>query len=275
VPAKVVSYPHPVIGLRDDVAGELAPLDADLQCDGSLVRITVKDLRVTNPTVQAYIDTGAAGFMIRVHSARTYFRWSWTTSEASLTIEVPAAKLGSQVKVAHRVVALKPIQGYRPQGLHPDYGDVRFALAPGDVLAEGAEASFDIDSDFDPLTGSVGSIMQVKQGDHSRGAKVEFNVDKITIRIGKDDYAAYQSVRAGAPAILHSVVVLPVLVEAVALVQKGGDGVHDDLLWSGRLRSMIDAKGISLDGSLVEIAQELLANPLQRSCEEARRHLDA
>jgi hypothetical protein len=38
---------------------------------------------------------------------------------------------------------------------------------------------------------------------------------------------------------------------------------------------MIDAKGISLDGSLVEIAQELLANPLQRSCEEARRHLDA
>lgn len=271
--ARTVSYPHPVIGLRDDVEGEFPPLDAEVECDGAVVRITVRNLQVSNPTVQAYISTGAAAFMVRIHSPRTYFRRAWTTGEPALTIEIPAERLGSEVKVSHRIVATTAIQGYRPAGLHADYGDVRFALAPGDVLAEGTEASFHLDSDFDPLTGSVGSIMQVKIGEHDRGARVDYNVEKILIRIGKDDFPAYQAVKAGAPAILHSSVVLPVLVEAIAMVQKAGDGLSD-LLWFQRLESMLSARG-AMDGSLVDIAQQLLTNPLQRTLEEARRHIEA
>jgi hypothetical protein len=116
--------------------------------------------------------------------------------------------------------------------------------------------------------------MQVRRGEQDHGASVDFQCDKITVRVGKKEFDDYEAVRAGAPAILHSALVMPVLMEAISLVQKD-DGSVDGLLWFGRLRSMLQASGPDASGSLFEAAQRLLKNPLQRTCEEARRHIDA
>lgn len=275
--ARLISYPHPVLGLRDDVEGVLAVPDVEVDCDGENVKIDVRGLRVTNETIQTYVDGGIAAFAIRVHCGRTYFRRSWTTSSDSLSILIPATRVFDEVKLAYRVVAKHSIPNYRPRGLHPDYGEARFAVSAGDVLAEGEELTFWLENDFDPLAGSVGSIMQVQRGDHEHGVKVDYQADKITVRIGKEDFDAYQIVRAGAPSILHSALVLPVLVEAIQLLRKGDqEAFLEGLLWSGRLKAMLAAtQGASEAASVFEAAQALLQNPLLRTCEEARRHLDA
>ena len=272
--AKRVSYPHPVVGLGDDVEGAVLPFEVETTSDAREVKISISGLAVSNNTLNLLIGQAMAEFVVRVHCSQTFFRSAWATTRGSLDITIPIFRLAEEVRIAVRVCARVAIPEYRPDGLNPDYGDTRFAIEAGDVLAEGDQVKVFLSSDYDPLAGKVGSIMQVRRGPFEQGIRVDFNDQKISIEVGDKDFSLYSDVRAGAPALLHSGLVFPVLVEAIGQLAPA-DGPVDDLLWKSRLTAMLEAKGIDLANGPLMAAQALLQNPLRRTYEEAKRLLES
>lgn len=263
------SYPHPVLGSGDDVAGEIAPLNLRVDSHADRLVLNAGPLSSTNVTIATLIDQGLATFAIRVHCASTYFRRTWTSSRADVQIVIPASRLAETVKVRLRVIGRSPLESYRPQGLHSDYGDSTFSLESGDVLAEGEEVSFTAAKDFDPLAGAVSSFMRIECGDNDTGPfETRFYQSRILIRLARLDWANYQLIRSTAPQILHCAIVLPVLTEAIQIVRDQRDEFRD-LAWFQKVELMLDAAGISTDEPLLGAAQRLLQNPFSRAGQDA------
>jgi hypothetical protein len=269
--ARAFSFPHPVLGPGDDVAGELSPLGLTVTPHGDQIVLSAGPLSATNPTILTLIRQGLAEYAIRVHCAATYFRRTWTSSTPAMLIRIPANRLIGTVRVRLRVMANASLPAYRPEGLHLDYGETAFPLERGDILAEGEEVAFSADKDFDPLAGAVSSFMRVECSEKDTGPfETLFDHPRILIRLPKLDWANYQLLKGSAPQILHSAIVLPVLVEAIQLVWEGRDELRD-LGWFQKVELMLSAVGAQNGEPLVGTAQRLLQNPFSRTGQDAAK----
>ena len=244
------SYPHPVVGLHGDVEGELM-YDADVRATTRDVSITLSNLRTTNPTIVALLRVSRASFTVIVNCPATYYREGIDVSEPEHEISIPAERLLGRVQVNVAVCARTVIDAYRPEGLHPDYGEAVFVVDEGDALAVAEPMTFDIEKEFDPLRAPVSSFMRIKRGDFEQGPyQVRFDVERILIEMSHRDWASYTYLRDRTPQVLHSSVVLPVLAEAVSRVRS--DAESRDLNWGARVRAMLDAQAIADDEPLVQ-----------------------
>jgi hypothetical protein len=265
-----LSFPHPVLGHNDDLEGSLSPLQVLTESHVDSVVLTIPELAVSNPTLRELIRQRLAAFAVRVQCNSTYFRETWHTHESRLLVVIPSSRLANRVEVSVRIVALVELPHYQPEGLHPDYGEAAFSINRGDVLALGATMVFMADKEFDPLAGAVNSFMRVAKGHFDAGPfMVEFDGELISISVAGLDYDNYLQLRSHAPQVLHSALVLPVLMEAIAVVRLREDLAN--LKWAQHLRTMMDANEILAETSPLEAAQKILKSPFSRTCAEARK----
>ncbi|RKH41314.1 hypothetical protein D7Y23_33270 [Corallococcus sp. AB050B] len=263
--AKPVSYPHPVAGRGDEVTGELAPFELDVSKYGGDFILKISAVGISNITLDGFIRDGRASFAARVACAQTYFRESFVFAGNEHTIRIKASRLSERVEVSLRVCARKKIETYRPDGLHPDYGEASFLIDQGDVLAEGITKTFWATSDFDPLAGPVSSIMRIRQGDFDDGPfRVILESDRITIEMSKSDWKGYLFMRSQLPGVLHGAVVLPALTEAISGLRYRQDELQN-FLWVERLKDILNAKKCSENDPAVVVAQRLLDGPFSRA----------
>ncbi|QSQ11214.1 hypothetical protein [Myxococcus landrumensis] len=264
-----LSFPHPVLGHDDDLTGALSPLQLKVESDVNRVVLSIPELTVSNPTLRELIRQRFAVFAVRVQCNSTYFRETWHTHESRILLEVPASRLANRVEVSVRIVSSVELPHYKPEGIHPDYGDAAFSINQGDVLALGETMAFMADKDFDPLAGAVNSFMRVEKGHFNTGPfTTDFDGDLVFIRVAGLDYDNYLQLRSHAPQVLHSALVLPVLMEAIALVRTREDFAN--LKWAQHLRTMMDANEILAETPLLDAAQAILRSPFSRTCAEAR-----
>lgn len=269
--AQPTSFPHPVVGIGDDVRGMLrcnAP-DFDFGVDSTTVYLN--ELEITNSTIGRLIQDKEAAFTIRISCGATYYRESFQTHEAQLQILLPSAKLVGDVELQVRICALRKIESYRPEGLHPDYGDRSFSVQVGDLLAIGDDFAIRADKQFDPLAADIPSIMRVVRGKFDKGPfLVNFDTDQIVISLSAEDHERYGIASSVAPGVIHAAIVLPVLCEAIVRVRKPTD--QDDMVaemrWFQRLEAMLEARRIDVDESPVVAAQRLLEAPLKRALDD-------
>lgn len=266
--SRPTSFPHPVVGIGDDVKGELrcnAP-DFDFGVDTTVVLID--GLEVTNPTIAGLVRDREAAFAIRVSCGATYYRETFRTHGGQLQIKLPSATLVGDVELQVRVCALNRIERYRPEQLHPDYGERTFDVQVGDVIALGDDFSIRAEKKFDPLAADIPSIMRITRGKHPDGPfEVSFGGDLILIALSGVDHDLYGLARNVAPELIHAALVLPVLCEAIRLVRRRS--VEDDMLtglnWYRRLDAMLEARRIEADEEAILAAQKLLDSPLSRA----------
>lgn len=272
------SYPHPVIGNRDDVPGAAFQATVDVSTDKENVYLDVTTV-CSSDVVVDLVNEDAATYAVHVECSNTLFRTVFQFREAIKRLSIPADNLNAVVEVNTFVVATKNISGYRIPDAHTDYGDTSFDIGKGDVLAVAQGYTFDVESNFDSL-GRIGSIMQIVESseDGDRPLLVDMGRDKLTIILSKPDFGVYRLVR-GQDAVsgpLTCAIVLPVLVEALRVLV-GADGDNDDLRWSRILRRRVSALGRDLTESTdcLEVAQELLELPIRRALASARQLAEA
>lgn len=266
--SQAVTFPHPVVGLGDDVAGELRCNAPQLDFGVDNTTLSVDGFEMTNPTIAEFIRQEVAAFTVRVSCGATYYRESITSQGPSLQHILPSARLNGEVEIQVRVCARKKIDSYRPEGLHPDYGERTFVLQAGDVLALGDEFAVRADKQFDPLAADISSIMRVVCGAFDKGPfKVKFPSAQILIELSTEDYKRYGLASNTAPGVLHSALVLPVLAEAITYIR--GPSAQDDegALWYRRMKAMLEARRIDDDESALTAAQKLLDAPFSRALE--------
>ncbi|WP_163999620.1 hypothetical protein [Pyxidicoccus caerfyrddinensis] len=263
-----ISFPHPVVGVGDDVAGTLNCNAPELDFGVDNTTLSIDGLEVTDPTIAVLIQQREAAFTIRVTCGATYYRETFHTHDAQLQHVLPSAKLVGEVKLQVRVCTMRRIDDYRPAGLHPDYEGRSFTVQAGDVLAVGDDFTVHAVKQFDPLATDIPSIMRIVRGSHLKGPfKVNFFLDQIVIALSHEDHARYGLACHIAPGVIHASIVLPVLCEAIWLVQRGAK--EDDMLaeaqWFRRLKDMLETRGIDESGSSLDAAQKLLDAPLTRA----------
>ncbi|MBZ4416006.1 hypothetical protein [Myxococcus sp. RHSTA-1-4] len=265
---RTISFPHPVVGVGDDVDGALSCNEPELDFGVDTTALIVDGLQVENPTIAGLIRQGEAAFTVRVTCGATYYRETFQTQEGQLRHVLPTSKLLGDVKIQVRVCTLKRLESYRPEGLHPDYEGRSFAVQAGDVLAVGDDFTVRAEKQFDPLATDIPSIMRITRGKEKQGAfHVDFTREQIVISLSHEDYARYGVASNVAPGVIHSAVVFPVLCEAIAILCRPPE--ENEFLvetrWFPRLKEMLEARGIDASESLVIAAQKLLDAPLARA----------
>jgi hypothetical protein len=166
-----------------------------------------------------------------------------------------------------RVLAIEPLNGFRWERQHPDYGVTVFDLRVGDVLADGGSVQFEADKLYDPLDPPIGSCFKfVEDPNLRRGIRVTFEEDDaILVRLPRDVHRNLR-ILALRPELQISAVVLPALIQAVAFIQKTLKDGSEDLsnrVWFEAIRNVVDRLS-SFDDEPVQIAQKILDYPVDR-----------
>ncbi|MCY1042595.1 hypothetical protein OV208_14820 [Corallococcus sp. bb12-1] len=266
--ARPTSFPHPVVGIGDDLKGEVHcnPPDFDLGVDTTSVR--VDGLAVTNPSIASLVRDGVAAFTIRVSCGATYYRETFQSRSAQIQFTLPSSTLVGDVEIQVRVCSLQRLERYHPDQLHPDYGDRTFDIQVGDVLALGDDFSLRVDKQFDPLAADIPSIMRIMKGNNVSGPfEVDFWGEQIVVLLPADAHELYGIASNSSPELIHAALVMPVLCEAIRKVRQVSDeeATMVELPWYRRLEAMLEARRINDDESALSAAQKLLDMPLLRS----------
>jgi len=260
------SYPHPVVGNADDVPGAAYQATFEYASDPQFYYITIS-VACSSKTLSRLIDKGDACYVLHIECSNTMYRRAFEFTDESHRFQVPANHLNGTVEVNAFVRAKKNIAVYRLEGAHTDYEGASFRVEVGDVLAVGEGQLFEAESIHDSLK-RVGSIMVIERspqdGDHPM--MVELNSEKIRILLCKGDFDAYGKLKL-IPALtshLTTTIVLPVLIEALHVIESGDQG-YEHFKWHRNLQRRIEMLELAQDLDALTKAQRILDLPIRRA----------
>lgn len=264
------SYPHPVMGLNDDVAGEFFCELPVVDVEATTTRVDIRKLSVTNPSLQRAIADKCAAFVLTYRCGATFLRASKHTFNDNITIDFSNGELAGHVALSLHVCAVKELR-WCPEGLHQDYANASFTLPKGSVLALGPEFSFEVSDEFDPPSGSVTSLFTcIRASEKTASARIRFESnEKIQIILSGSEHDAFNKARAHFPAFVQSSLAYPALVEAITRLRNPQDG-DDDKVWFRRLSEILSLKDCE-DCDSFAAASKVLNRPFERSTRELFR----
>ena len=271
------SYPHPVVGNRDDVPGAAFQAAIEMTSDKQQIYLDA-NTACSSATINSLIESGAAAFILHVECSNTLFRRAYEFRTLRHRVTISADNLNEAVEVNIFVRALKDLHEYRVEKAHAEYGENRFEVNCGDILAVGEGHIFYIESSFDSMS-RIGSIMQITEApeDGDLPMRVEFNGDKIVIILSKKDFEDYKLLKAheGVAGPLTTTLVLPVLVEAIHMLRESDDATEDSRRWVRMLARRIEKLRLKIETEPIVLAQELLELPVKRALASSRMLADA
>lgn len=271
------SYPHPVIGNRDDVPGAAFQAALEMTADKQSVYVGA-EVACSCEALNALLSAGRASYALHVECSNTLFRRAYEFRTPKHRISIPADNLNDAIEVNVFARAIDHIPEYRIPEAHPDYAEAVFDIRRGDILAVGEGQIFHIESNFDTLS-RIGSIMQISESPKDGDIPMEpaFDGDKIVIFLSKNDFADYKVLKLheGVRGPLTTTIVLPVLVEALHVLKEDSAGMDDGRRWVRVLARRLEAEGVSMEMQPLLQAQALLELPVKRALSSSRMLAEA
>jgi hypothetical protein len=262
------SYPHPVVGNRDDVPGAAFQAAVEMTTDKQAIYLDAT-INCSSKTINDLIKKKDARFVMHVECSNTLYRKAFEFDGANYRAQIPIDNLNDAVEVNVFARATRGISGYRVDAANEDYGNVSFELDKGDILAVADGSLFYLDAPFDALS-PIGSIMQI-QASHEEGDRpmqVEYNAPKIIIYLSKQDFSDYNLLKNMEISVaLTTTIVLPVLIQAIDMARENED---DDLRWVRALKRRIELLQLNIEDDSLELAQKILELPVKRTLVSAR-----
>ncbi|MDA7660006.1 hypothetical protein OAG01_00200 [bacterium] len=280
------SYPHPVLGVGDDVAGtfELADPAAPIDREHDTLSLTGR-FDLEHDSIRKAVEAGDARISVRVHCLVTQYRKSFALKDcSSFDLPMPLPALSGAVDVTPMVVSSVSMSDYQPQGMHADYGKATFAIEPGSVIAVGSSFQFSVDPEFNGLKDRAESLI-VFRPDERLTAQTPFEVDpalpeRLVIKVSTEDLAMLRAIGPRVPRTIMSGLVVAAIAEAISQVkhpQSGDESEFESLPWFQRMnelhlratqgRSLLDAD------CPLEAAQVILDSPLHGGLKELESYV--
>lgn len=271
------SYPHPVLGNRDDVPNAAFQATLEMTADKQSIYVAA-EIACSCDVLNSLLATGDVAFVMHVECSNTLFRRAYDFRETPHRIAIPVDNLNDAVEVNVFMRAVNRIPAYRIPEAHPDYGDATFDVRRGDILAVAEGLVFHIESSFDSLS-RIGSIMQITASEKDGDIPMEpdFVHDKIVIFLSKSDFADYKVLKRheGVAGPLTTTIVLPVLVEALHVLNEDNEGIDDTRRWVRALTRRIESLNLVKETQPILLAQKLLELPVKRALSSSRMLAEA
>lgn len=268
-----ISFPHPVLGVADDVQGFYKPKFVPL-LDRDKITLTV-EYSLSNQTLQKLISEKKAFFAVELNCPQTIYRTTWHSYDKNQLIEISSSELRNGVEVSFYIVAGQDITDYIIDGANQDYAGYKLDIGKGDVLAYDGVYKFIAGKTW-ASTSSIESIFDVQKYNKEDGPMEIITTDeRIILKLSKTDFAKYaETCRAHQfYSVIHSSIALPALMFALTEMMESDPDSQEDgdsCLWKEAIESRINndeiLKKIGRDKTKIpEIAQILLKNPIDRT----------
>ena len=152
------SLPHPVLApFRDDVSPNDFRLKLDISSDTENWYLNVR-FEYSNPSLKGLIQSGKVTYSVHVECRRNFYRELFSFSEPVKQLVIKANELVGRVEVSGFIRAHESIEEYSIEGAHSDYGNAKFQIRVGDILAVDRTQQFEAYVDYDPLK-NIASIL--------------------------------------------------------------------------------------------------------------------
>jgi hypothetical protein len=256
-------FPHPVLGIEDDVLGEFT---AELTYKSDKDFITLSPtFKLVEDSLQQLIESDKAYFLTQVYCRGTMFREIFK-SKSSLPdpIIIPSIKLKHEVEVHFFICAKQDIEKYFSKSFHLEYKGSKFVVDRSDILAYGGKAKFVANKSPEELR-SVSSLIRIKNSEKTPHPMWnEYDGEKIEIMLCEDDYNNYQLTLKNRifHNLLHSAIVLPALIDALYFIDSPESKDYEEKRWYKALRNI---KSNSKVQDNFQIAQNILDQPNERT----------
>lgn len=257
-------YPHPVLGIRDDIDGSFqCHMTVEVDKDNTIV---TPQLKLDNKDLEKLVSLKKASFCIHTYCRGTMFREVFRIKDpVSYKITIPTYKLNGETEMDFFICAEEELNNYSNSGSNIDYKGYVFQIEKGDIIAYGGKAIFYSNKSPEQLK-SVSAIMNIKNSGQKNGPFFnEYDGPKITINISDSDYDQYQILKQYKSLIpvIHSSLVFPALYEALNFMEydEAADQ-YNEFDWYKLLRKRLEEiKG----NTLLEKAQNILDLPINRT----------
>lgn len=257
-------YPHPVLGIGDDITGSI-DVDLKVASNGKEIEIT-PTFKLVNEDLQKMMEENKVLFTSHVYCRGTMYRNVFkTTKHIPEPIKISSEKLNGEVEIDFFICANENITGYKNVAFNSDYAGYSFSVDKGDILAYGGKGKFYANKSPEELK-SISALMNISStGKDNHPMYNDYTGEKITIMLCQSDYENYQIVK-GSPSlwwnILLSCIVLPALTEALHYISSSESLEFSERRW---YKMLSEIKSKSKDGTEIEIAQRILDHPNNRS----------
>lgn len=264
MPNSLKSYPYPVLGNSEDITTGSFEFTIEPEIDQEEIDIAV-NFSLSHPTLESLISNEEAVYSVDVVCKKTLYKQNIQSADNNFVIKISADQLRDTVYVSGYIIATSGIVGYDPEGVHRDLDFGPLDIDAGDILADGGKTKFSADKYFDPLKSPVSSFIKIIVGSaESSTYSVDYDDEIIKIRVPKlqyEDYSYANKHKKGA--LVHAPIVLPVLVEAIMIMDNRENS------WAEKLKMMVEKKGLDPETPFVA-AQELLGLPIKRNMHAVR-----
>jgi len=261
-----ISFPHPVLGISDTVAGTI-DFNDEILSDKDFYRIKFELLQ-DNPEINRLLQEDKVEYFCEVTCTNTLYREVFTSSENSVSFEIPKKHVKGKVEFTCLLISKTSIPNYVNTDAHSDYDGFNFEIDKGDVLAVFGKFTFNADIKYERLK-AVSQILVVKPTKDFDVVNVNLEEPKITVEIPEEDYENFASNYSDDEKyipVFHSSIVLNTLLVALYNIKK-----YKGKFWAEAIMYRIENEketfeSLSIDEpvNIPEIAQRLLGNPLSR-----------
>ena len=241
---------HPVLreSTRDFVDGsafsvELKPrLNQDKNNENLCIDYRV---HLTSPGIQAQLKDGSAQVFLDLYSKETITRILSPLVDEEGSIEFQSGQLLGILEVQAAVIATKLIKSYGPVGVNAEYGDLKFNVPPGSILALGEKILLPLS--FKRI--KLESLIRVQLSKDLDPDVYELNLDSdfITILMGESFHALWDIMRSDSAVkpYLALSIYKDTFVEALSLIHKTEEA--EEFNWAQALIARCESSDIKLE----------------------------
>lgn len=279
---RFVSFPHPVLGNRDDVEGAFRLLAGSSYRPNALTVQFNIELELDNPELERLLLEDEIRAVLNVSCARTYFTATKGLELSSsgghvyrANVEIPRGDIAGEVSIQAALLADGDLASYELTTFHVDFEGAQFAPGVGQILAQTESVRFRVDQEWDPLNPPTSSFLRIIVADFPLDGDIQVDAEgeDIQVTVSHELKASIDALPAQiADDYVLATIVMPALAEAIATGEQL-ESAHSDaedemtpLLW----QRAIDQRLSSLGGhglSPIQAASLLLDRPTVRTAQ--------
>jgi hypothetical protein len=244
------TYFHPVLreSTHDFVDGSFFSVDlkARLNQDKNSENLCIDyKIDLTSPGIRAQLTDGSAQVFLDLYSKETITRILSPLVDEEGSIEFKAGQLLGVLEVQAAVIATQTIKSYSPAGINKEYGDLKFKVSPGSILAIGEKILLPLS--FKRI--KLESLIRVQLSKDLDPDVYELNLDSdfITILMGESFHALWDIMRSdfAVKPYLALSIYKDTFVEALSLIYKTEEA--EEFSWAQALIARCENSGIKLE----------------------------
>lgn len=213
------SFPHPVLGLGNDIEGDF---NCSIKLSRNDTHRTLKfhsvNYEISNSYFENLVNDGTAGVLFKVYCSSTYKTWTFLNPGESF--EINENDLANKVEIEALIISTTEINDYHDETFNEQFEQTTFSIRPKEVIAVSGKSTLKIEKVNEKL--GLGNIFSFKQIEFNKPVEFSYTQDKIFIMCPVDESGNYppNALFKMTPWTAYSLFIVPALQGAFRFIKE-------------------------------------------------------